>query len=199
MAPERTWDGLLIGGASGTGKSAVSYPLARRYGLPVLEIDDLVEAILAVTTPDTHPEVHYWRTHPGAGSFPAERIAELQIDLARALEPAVAAVIGNHLGTDMPVVIEGDYLIPTLAGRDSYAGTPAKGRVRAVFLHEPEVDRLAANYAAREPDAGPQLGRAAASARYGDWLATEAARTGIPVLASRPWSDVLDRVEAAVR
>lgn len=196
VAPDRAWDVLLLGGASGTGKSAVSYPLARRYGVPVLEVDDLVEALLATTTPDTHPDLHYWRTHPGAASFPAERIVDLQIATARALEPAVAAVIANHLVTNMPVVIEGDYLLPELAARDSFAGTAAAGRVRAVVLHEPDPARIEANYLVREPGDGAQHARAVASAAFGDWLAAEATRCGVPVAPARPWADVLHRVEA---
>jgi 2-phosphoglycerate kinase len=180
------WRVLLLGGASGTGKTALSYPLARRYGVPIVEVDDLVEALQAMTTPEQQPILHHWRTHPEAAGYPAERIVELQIAVARALRPAVDAVVANHVGTDTPVIIEGDYLLPG----------PLPERVRAVFVHEPDVAQLVENYRLREPSAGDQRVRAEVSARYGAWLAGEAQRYGIPVLAARPWETALDRCEA---
>jgi hypothetical protein len=32
------------------------------------------------------------------------------------------------------------------------------------------------------------------SVRYGDWLAEQATRNGLPVLPARPWDTALDRV-----
>jgi 2-phosphoglycerate kinase len=180
------WRVLLLGGASGTGKTALSYPLARRYGVSIVEVDDLVEALQAMTTPQQQPILHYWRTHPEAAAYPAERIVELQIAVARALRPGVEAVVANHVETGTPVIIEGDYLLPG----------PLPPGVRAVFVHEPDMAQLIENYRLREPSAGDQRTRAEVSARYGDWLATEAQRYGIPVLAARPWETALDRCEA---
>ncbi|MGW5741535.1 hypothetical protein [Amycolatopsis sp. NPDC003861] len=191
---ERDWRVLLLGGASGTGKSRLSYPLARRYEVPIVEVDDLVLAVQRMTTPAQQPLVHYWDTHPDAGSLPVPRVLELQIAVAEALQPALEAVIGNHLETGTPVVIEGDYLLPALAAQDSFAGQAAGGRVRAVFLHEPDPGRLVANYLEREPDEGEQRSRAQVSARYGDWLAARAGELGIPVLTARPWATALDRL-----
>jgi 2-phosphoglycerate kinase len=100
---------LLLGGASGTGKSELGYPVARRFGTPIVEVDDLVLAVQRMTTPAQQPMLHYWETHPDAGNLPVPRIVELQIAVAEALRPALEAVIGNHLETGTPVVIEGDY------------------------------------------------------------------------------------------
>ncbi|MGV9328770.1 hypothetical protein [Streptosporangium sandarakinum] len=195
----RHWDVLLICGASGTGKTRVSYPLARLHGVPIVEVDDLVEALLVMTTPEQQPLLHHWRTHPEDGRLPADDIADLQIAIAEALLPAVEAVVANHLETGTPVVIEGDYLLPGLAVRESFAGIPADGRVAAVVLHEPDEAQIAANYLSREPGHGDQRARARASARYGARLAALAAEAGVPVVPARPWPDVLPRVTAAVR
>ncbi|EOD63633.1 hypothetical protein H480_36038 [Amycolatopsis vancoresmycina DSM 44592] len=184
---------LLLGGASGTGKSRVAYPLARRYGVPIVEVDDLVLAVQRMTTPEQQPLLHHWDTHPDAGRLPVSRVVELQAAIAEALQPALEAVIGNHLETDTPVVIEGDYLLPALAAQDSFDGQAAEGRVRAVFLHEPDPAQLVANYLEREPHEGEQRSRAEASARYGDWLAARAVEQGIPVVPARPWATTLSR------
>ncbi|HEY7176827.1 MAG TPA: AAA family ATPase, partial [Micromonosporaceae bacterium] len=192
-----SWDVLLVGGASGAGKSSVAYPLARRHGVPVLEIDDIVCALEAMTTPEQQPELFYWQTHPEALHAPPEEIMRRGLALTAALEPALAAVVGNHLETDMPVVIEGDFLRPSFTILDAYAGQPA-ARVRALFVLEPDADQIVANYAAREADAGEQHGRAAVSVAWSRWLASEADRCGVPTVHARPWHDVVDRAAAAL-
>lgn len=192
---ERDWQVLLLGGASGTGKSRLSHPLARRYDVPIVEVDDLVLAVQRMTTPDRQPMLHYWDTHPGAASLPVPRILELQIAVAETLRPALDAVIGSHLdAAGTPVIIEGDYLLPALAAQGSFDGRAADGRVRAVFLHEPDPGRLVANYLRREPDKGEQRTRAQVSALYGDWLVARAAEQGIPVITARPWATTLSRL-----
>jgi 2-phosphoglycerate kinase len=193
-----SWGVLLVCGASGTGKTRVSYPLARHYGVPIVEVDDLVEALQAMTTPEHQPLLHYWRTHPEAARLPPADIADLQVAVAEALVPAVDAVVGNHLETDTPVIIEGDYLLPILATRDSFAGVPAGGRVSAVVLHEPDEAQIMANYLRREPGHGEQLHRARVSALYGDRLVAQAAEAGIPTVTARPWANVIGRVIAAL-
>ncbi|MFF0274867.1 hypothetical protein [Streptomyces sp. NPDC004330] len=181
------WRVLVVGGASGMGKTGVARALARRYDVPVVEVDDIVEALLAVTRPEHLPEVHFWRTHPEAARWAPEAVAERQIAVAEALAPAVEAVVANHVGTDTPVVLEGDYLLPP-------AVTPG-GPVRGLFLHEDDEAQVTANYLHREPEAGPQRHRARVSVLYGRWLAARAHAAGVPVLAPRPWTDLADRAE----
>lgn len=196
--PGRPWDVLLIGGASGVGKSSLAYPLARRHGVPVLEVDDIVCALKAVTTPDQQPELFYWDTHPDALRLPPEEIVRQGLALSVALQPALEAVIGNHLETDMPVVIEGDFLLPALAVRDDFAGVPAAGRVAALFVVESDTAAIVANYRAREPREGDQLPRAQVSRAWIDWLRPEAARLGVPVIEARPCPDGIRRAESAL-
>jgi 2-phosphoglycerate kinase len=190
----RSWTVLLLGGPSGTGKTRLSYPLARHFDVPIVEVDDIVEALMAMTTPEAQPALHYWSTHPEAAHLPAGDILRLHLAVAAALGPALAAVVANHLATDTPVIVEGDYLVPGFAAEDAYAGLAANGRVASVFLVEPDVGQLVANFSGREPADSEQLGRAEVSAIYGDWLAAEAARRGLSIVAPRPWSTLESRV-----
>nr|WP_042197508.1 hypothetical protein [Kibdelosporangium sp. MJ126-NF4]CEL23013.1 hypothetical protein [Kibdelosporangium sp. MJ126-NF4]CTQ90153.1 hypothetical protein [Kibdelosporangium sp. MJ126-NF4] len=191
---DHQWQVLLIGGASGAGKTSLSYPLARQTGAALVEVDDLVITAQSLTTPQHQPDLHYWDTHPDAEHrLTADEIVALQIAVARALRPALDAVIANHVETATPVVIEGDYLLPELCAK--WAGT---GAVRAVFVHEPELDQLVDNYSAREPEAGVQRKRAECSLAYGTWLAEQAARHDVPVLHPRPWPTALERMSAAL-
>ena len=189
MTPD--WDVLVIGGASGVGKSSLAYPLARHFDVAIAEADDLFHAVEAMTTADQLPALHYWRTHPEAELLPPERILELHLAACRTLVPAIAAVIRNHIETRMPVVLEGDYLLP--------ANVLASGpRTRALFLVEDDQAQIVANLRAREPSVVTQDKRARVSVLHGQWLRAESARYGLPVLAPRPFETLLERALQAV-
>ena len=111
----------MIGGASGSGKSRVAYRLATSLGVPIVEVDDIFEALVAMSLPEQQPVLHFWRTHPEAERMAPAAIVELQVAVADAVLPALEAVVANHLETDMPVVIEGDYLVPAFAARPRFA------------------------------------------------------------------------------
>jgi 2-phosphoglycerate kinase len=49
---------LLLGGASGVGKTVLAHKLARHYGVSLLLVDDVRLAIQQVTTPEQHPALH---------------------------------------------------------------------------------------------------------------------------------------------
>jgi hypothetical protein len=65
-------------------------------------------------------------------------------------------------------------------------------------LDEQDEDQITANYLRREPS-GQQRDRARVSALVSAELARRAHHCGVPVVAARPWSDGLDRVDKALR
>jgi 2-phosphoglycerate kinase len=197
-APARPWDVLLLGGPSGTGKTAISYRLARHFGVGITEIDDFQVLLERMTTPEQQPVLHFWRTHPAPHLLSAIEIMEQGLEVGRVMAPGLEAVIANHLGSQAPVVLEGDFIHPSLAAQAGFMDQPNNGRVRAVFLYEDDEQQLVANFLRREPESGPQLTRARVSWLYGQWLKREAERYGIPALPARPWEMVFERVIAAV-
>lgn len=183
---------VAVAGPSGVGKSSVSYELSRRLGVPVLEADDIYHAIQAVTTPEQQPWLHYWETHPDADDlYTDEEIVRLHVEVCRAMSAPLAAVIENHVRTGMPVILEGDYILPELV--DRYPND-----VRAVYLTDDDRDQYVANFRAREPDAGEQVRRADASVEFGRWLNSECEKFGFEAIPARPWGTVIDRVRAAL-
>jgi 2-phosphoglycerate kinase len=196
--PPRAWDVLLIGGPSGVGKTQVSYPVARHFGIGITEVDDFQVMLERMTTPEQQPALHFWNTHPEAPSLPAEQIMEQGLEIGRVMLPALEAVIANHLESNAPVVLEGDFILPELAARTQFMDEPNGGRVRAVFLYEPDEAQLVQNYAAREPEAGVQEKRARVSWLHGQWLMAETERLGVPLLPARPWDTVFARVLEAI-
>lgn len=183
---------LLVGGPSGCGKSSFAYPFAERFGLALTEADDLFIAAKTLTSPAELPDLHYFSTEPEATErLSPEEILEALLRTSRVLTPAFEAVVANHLETDRPMLLEGDYLLPELAERCD------EQRVRMVFLIEEDEEQILLNYERREPEAGRQSKRARVSWLYGQWLLGECERCGLPVVNARPWSSLVDRVLVA--
>jgi 2-phosphoglycerate kinase len=188
----RPWHVLLVAGASGVGKSRLAHQLARHYDVGLVEIDDFQQLLERLTTPEQFPAIHYVRTHPDewARMDAGERLATLLRyagDMSRALE----VVIGGRLEGGAPCVIEGDFILPTLALQAAFDGVPAAGRVGALVLLEDDAAQIERNYLARE--GRPQPLRAQTSWLHSEWLRAEATRLGIPTVAARPWESVLGR------
>ncbi|MFF7588322.1 AAA family ATPase [Kitasatospora purpeofusca] len=200
--PKRTWELVLLGGASGVGKSVAAARIAGATGAFVVEFDDVVSAVQELTTAEQHPALHHFDgpTAPERpeDTWPPDRVLELQIATAEALEPAALGVVRNRLTVPVPAVIEGDYLTPAVCARAVALGRATGRDVRAVFLHEGDAERIAANYAEREPASGDQTGRAEVGARYSHWLAEEALRYALPVVDCRPWGTLAERLDAAL-
>jgi hypothetical protein len=99
-------------------------------------------------------------------------------------------------------VIEGDGVLPSLYARSSVRDRARTGQVQAVFLVEPEEGVVFANLLARDRGMGGQPeaelhAEARAKWLYGRWLADEAHSYNLPVLASRPWPTLVERIMAA--
>lgn len=189
--PDQNHEIIAIAGPSGVGKSGASYPLARHLGIPIVEVDDLFHAVEALTTPAQQPLIHFWQTHPEAAGLPAEEILAQHIEVCRALSPAIAAVIDNHIRTRMPIVLEGDYILPELAAE-------YPNQVKAVFLYEEDPDQIVRNFLNREPAQGEQHKRAQVSALFGTWLRAECKRLDLVALPSRPWDTTVERIIASI-
>jgi 2-phosphoglycerate kinase len=193
----RQWDVLVVGGASGTGKTTACRPLARALDLAVTRVDDLHLTIEAMTTPAQQPTLHYWATHPEARELSPEEIVQLHVSVGRVMAPAVHAVMADHVEFRDPLLLEGDYLLPELLAPE---GTRPKHlrRVRAVFVDEPEQRQIEDNLYAREPAGGRQTVRAQVSMLLGRWLRAECERLGVPVVSARPFTSLPDRILAVL-
>jgi 2-phosphoglycerate kinase len=196
---KRSWEVLLIGGASGTGKTSVAYRVAHYFTVGITAIDDFQVILERMTTPEQQPVLHFWRTHPDPGLLTAEEIMRQGLEVARAMTPALDAVIADHLDAKVPVVLEGDFIAPMLATQPVFDGQSNAGRVRAVFLYEPDEAQILRNFSLREPGAGVQDKRARVSWLQGQWLRRECGRLGIPAVPAGPWGTLFTRVLEAVR
>jgi 2-phosphoglycerate kinase len=194
----RSWQVVLFGGASGVGKTSVSYRLAHAFRVGLTEVDDFHIVLKRMTTPAQQPALHFFDLHAAEVLLldDEQMLGHLR-DTSEAMSGAMELVIGNHLADGAPMVLEGDWLLPSLAVRPAYDGIPANGQVGAVFLYEEDEQQILRNYRAREGTDQPH--RARVSWYHSEWLRREAERLGLPAVPARPWDTVLERVIAALQ
>ena len=197
MESQRQWQVLLLGGASGVGKSSLSYPLAKHLGLNLIEVDDFQVALEKLSTPEQQPLLHFWRTHwDEFSAWSDQQHLAHSIQVSREVfQPALESIIVNHLRGERPVILEGDFLLPELAVFERFDGEANVGRVRGLFVYEDEA-QIAANYLNREAE--EQSERAHSSFLYSQWLCSECERLGVPSVSARPWGTLMERVLSAI-
>lgn len=192
--PHRSWQVLLLGGPSGVGKTSVSYRLAHHFGIGITEVDDFQVLLECMTTPAEQPVLHYWQTHPEAANQPPEEIVKQLIAVGQVMAPALEAVMTNHIESRTPVVLEGDFILPTLATSPAFSESSTDSQIRALFLYEESEEQIRHNFLQREPEHGFQEKRARVSWLYGQWLKEKAERVGALALPARPWHDLFERI-----
>jgi len=176
------WYVLLLGGASGIGKSTVAARLGQRIGVPWLQVDDVRLALERSGVPVPDSAVVPTFSEPGG-----------LVTVGELLSPAIEVVIENHVDQRNPLILEGDGILPSLWDRPSVQMRAAGGRVRPLFLFEPDLPTLHANMQARARG-HDRPAHARKNWLYGEWLREEAACRGIPTLPVQPWDTLEQRI-----
>ena len=191
---------LLLGGNGGVGKTTLAPKLAVRLGMAWGSVDDYRLVIERVTTPSTHPALHHFFQTLGSGESREAAVAYRAV--GQIVSEALEIVIANHVATAVPIVLEGDTLVPGVAAQHRFAGLAAGRQARAVFLVEPDAKVIAQQLWARGRGAldDAQLAwHAQFSAHYGQWLQQEAQAHGLPVVARRPYDTLVERTLTVLR
>lgn len=183
---ERNWTVLLIGGASGTGKSSIAYELARYYGVNVIEVDDIHLSVETVTTKESFPAIHYWDTGVNWLDIGVDGNVNWLIDVSKEMNPVFKALVNRHLEDKLPIIIEGDFINPefTLSFNNP--------EVKSIFINEPDINQIVQNYLSREGGEIQQY-RAEISIAYGKWIADTCKKNNIRLIEARPWDTALTR------
>src|SRR5262245_60767387 len=91
------WRVLLIGGASGVGKTVLADALARHCGVSLLLVDDVRLALQQVTTPEQQPSLHYFLTTPDVWRQPEDDLLAGFVGVANMLASALGVIVAHHL------------------------------------------------------------------------------------------------------
>ena len=185
MSAYRNWTVLIVGGASGTGKSEFAYNIGSHFGISVLEFDDIHLSIEDYCTVETHPyicdpEGHLWR----------EKGVEWNVEwlkgVSREMMPTLTKLVTRHVEEGVPVIIEGDFITPETVSLFT------SDKVKVVFLIEKDMTQIISNHTSRENN-GEDYYRAEISASYNNWILEECSKIGITTLNARPWDTAVDR------
>jgi len=183
---DRTWTVLIIGGASGIGKSEIAYKIAGYYGISVLEFDDIHIAVKTVAPPDKFPAIADLDGHDWMNRGVEWNVNWLK-DVSREMSEVLKRLVERHISDDVPVIIEGDFIIP------ESIKSLLNSKVKALFIQESEASQIINNFLSRE-GGEPQSFRAEISVSYNNWIRESCEELGIDTLESRPWDNVLERV-----
>lgn len=202
-----SWRVLLIGGSSGTGKTAVARALARHFGVSVLLTDDIRLAIQQTVTPEQHPAFHTLTTPEAANRLPPEAVRDAVIAVSEGMARALAIVIAHHvvIAGVGPIIIEGDNILPRTATQRCFpelhyfSGLVLDDEVRSVFLFEPDEAAILANMHERGRgfdalSASEQQTAARASWLHGNWRREQCAAYRTPLLLAQPRDTVIGRI-----
>ncbi len=194
---------LLIGGPSGVGKSTAGASLARQLGIPWLQVDDLRLALQysGLVPRKQHPELFFfldradWRVSP-------EAYRDKLLAVARIISGALRIVVESHIATNIPILIEGDGILPEFAAKVSEEF--GEGDIRSVFVIEHDESVLLANMLERgrgiDPNASAERQtETRGKALFSDWIQREAERYGLPTVTPLPWETLPGRLMSARR
>lgn len=147
------------------------------------------------------PGLHIFEQTRDIWRLPVETVRDAFIGVAAAMMPAMQIVIDNHVAINEPIVLEGDGILPALFGLPTIRPAVERGIVRACCLTAVTADELLENARRRRRglDAMSEadlVAQAEANWWYGQWLDEESRRYDIPVIASRPFETLPDRILA---
>lgn len=168
---------LLVGGATGTGKSTVATEVAHRLGITrVTSTDFIRQTIRAFFPPAVMPSVHY-------SSFEGEPPIRCFLEQTEQVLIGVGAVLGRALAEAWSIVLEGVHLVPGLVPEQIEGAIVVQAMLR---VESEEVHR--ARFHVRDASTGgtrameKYVQRLGAIRKIQEYIVDEAERAGVPVI-----------------
>lgn len=199
-----TWNVLLIGGSSGTGKTSAAKAIAHRFGVECAQLDDFRLVLEAMITPSQQPELHILNNAQLEDDRSPQDMCQKLVDVAGVMSKAIESAIAHHVATEQALIIEGDGLLPGLATQKHFHNLAVQPQqVRFVLLYEPDETAILANMKGRkrgidQRSEALQRKQARAGWLYGEWLRREALRHSVPIVESAPWQTLTERIIGAI-
>jgi 2-phosphoglycerate kinase len=187
---------VLVGGATGTGKSTVAVEVAHRLGITRVTSTDVVrQTMRAFFSREFMPSIHFssFEAAPSvAEDVDSDPVIRGFLDQTRNVLVGVKAVLGRALEEGYSVALEGVHVVPGLV-------EPVDGAVFCqVVLAIEDEDEHAAHFWTRDTDglrpfekylrALPEI------RRVQDYVVERATRCGVPVIDNADVGTTVDRV-----
>jgi len=170
---------LLIGGATGTGKSTVATQVAHRLGINRVTSTDVVRQTLrAFFPPNEKPSIH----RSSFDAPPDEALIEAFLDQTREVTIAVEASVSRAILEGWSMVVEGVHVVPGMLTVSAAEATVAE----CVLTIDDEATH-AAHFFIRDASSGGErpvkkyLDRLDDIRMLQDWVADRAREYGVPV------------------
>lgn len=192
---------VLVGGATGTGKSTVATEIAHRLGITrVTSTDFIRQTMRAFFSPEFVPSVHYSSFEAGEGLPAAEREAGDPLllgflDQTRNVLVGVHASIDRALEEGWSMVLEGVHLVPGMVP-SSFGDALVVHAVLAIENEDIHVQHFWIRNAS--PD-GPRshlkyVDKLGDIRHIQDFIVEEAGKTGVPVVQNGNIERAIDAV-----
>jgi 2-phosphoglycerate kinase len=186
------WTVLLIGGSSGVGKSYLARQLAKKYEIPLTEIDDIRIAIRTVANRLEHPDLFTFVDHPDyLAEFTSEYFTQKLIDVGLSVWPALDVLLGKHIGLNERAIFEGDGIIPELLA------TRNREKIKAIFLYD-DLEQIKERQFKRNRNPNRSADRAENNSlfsyAYSEELRKQAESHGFTTIKASPVETLLERV-----
>jgi 2-phosphoglycerate kinase len=188
---------VLVGGATGTGKSTVATEVAHRLGITRVTSTDVVrQTMRAFFSREFMPSIHYssFEAAPAVAEDEAEADAVLRgfLDQTRNVLVGVKAVLGRALEEGYSLALEGVHLVPGLL-------EPVDGAVFCqVLLTIEDEDEHAAHFWTRDSEGlrpfDKYLKALPDIRRLQEHLVRRAVKTGVPVIDNTSVDATVDQV-----
>jgi 2-phosphoglycerate kinase len=183
---------VLIGGATGTGKSTVASEVAHRLGINRVTCTDVVRQTLrAFFPPDQMPSIH----RSSFDSPPGEPVVDAFLEQTKVVAIGVEAAVSRAILEGWSMVVEGVHVVPGMLT------VSADARVVECVLMIEDEESHAGHFLVRDATSGGErpvrkyLDRLDDIRRLQDWVVERARDHNAPVFES---SDVEPTVSAVI-
>jgi 2-phosphoglycerate kinase len=188
---------VLVGGATGTGKSTVAVEVAHRLGITRVTSTDVVrQTMRAFFSREFMPSIHFssFEAAPAVAGHDDEPDAVIRgfLDQTRNVLVGVKAVLARALEEGYSVALEGVHVVPGLV-------EPVEGAVCCqVMLAIEDEDEHAAHFWTRDAEGFRPFEKYLRALpdirRVQDYLVERATRCGVPVIDNASVDTTVDRV-----
>jgi 2-phosphoglycerate kinase len=189
---------VLVGGATGTGKSTVATEVAHRLGITRVTSTDVVrQTMRAFFSSEFMPSIHFSSFEAGPAATTsddddADRVLPGFLDQTRNVLVGVKAVLGRAMEESYSLALEGVHLVPGMLA-------PVEGAVFCqVLLAIEDEDEHARHFFTRDNEGlrpfDKYLRALPDIRRIQDYLVERAGKTGVPVIENASMEAAVDQV-----